>query len=252
MAWNNMYRPDYEYAKIVGAANLIEPVAKYVNVLKDEHVANMRYAQEWEAKQEAAKQKKLLDQSTIDKNNADTHQTKELTQPKVNETNAKTYLATTGAEKNVAEVPQIQANTELKKSEKTKIDTLLPLEANEKNANVELSNNQIAESQQKQTWYPKAQQATITHKNRTGKAALGQVVAAQTSANAAAANAKTNKEKAAETARSNKVTEGITQQKANAATVNSLSAPTFEEKKELKQTPAGKTAGKYENPVRGL
>lgn len=120
MAWNNMYRPDYEYAKIVGTANPIEPVAKYVNVLKDEYVANTRYAQEWAAKQEAAKQKKALDQSTIDDNNSKVKDRDAYTQAKVNVALTEAYKNNSQGAVNEAKVPEIQANTEYKNLKKQK------------------------------------------------------------------------------------------------------------------------------------
>lgn len=250
MAWNNMYRPDYEYAKIVGAANPIEPVAKYVNVLKDEAYANEKYQQEWAAKQEAARQKKLLDDSVIADNKSKVTDRDAQTQGKVNKLSTDVEVGNTQIAINQVKPGEIMANTEHKKEQTlTEKETRQP-GINLKNAQTFKANadgNYVVE-QTKQV-APLAK-ATITHKDRTGRAALGQAGAAQTSAGAAVTNAKTNQEKAAETARSNKVTEVISQQKANAATVNSLSALTLE--KELKQTPAGKTAGKYENPVRGL
>ena len=252
MAWNNMYRPDYEYAKIVGTANPIEPVAKYVNVLKDEAYANDKYKKEWEAKVSAAKKEAELKDSQISDYKSKVTDRNAQTQPKVNKLNTEVEVGNTQIAINQVKPAEIMANTEYKKEQTlTEKETRQP-GINLKNAQTFKANadgNYVVE-QTKQV-APLAK-ATITHKDRTGRAALGQAGAAQTSAGAALTNAKTNQEKAAETARSNKVTEVISQQKANAATVNSLSALTLEEKKELKQTPAGKTAGKYENPVRGL
>lgn len=246
MAWNNMYRPDYEYAKIVGTTNLIEPVAKYINILKDEHVANARYKQEWEAKQEAARQKKLLDDSVIADNNSKVKDRDSLTPVKVNDYKASAYQKTTAGDKNKVEIPKIQADTKLiGEKTTTEIETRQPI-IDLKEAQTGQANAYAGKAIEETKQVAPLAKATITHKDRTGRAALGQAGAAQTSAGAAVTNAKTNQEKAAETARYNKEVEVMRKREADIKALSGLMAPTLEEKKELKQTAPGKANGGFQ------
>lgn len=240
----NTYKADYGYAQIVGAANPLEPIAKYVNVLKDEQVANDRYAQEWAAKQEAARQKRLLDESVIKDNNSKVTDRDAQTQPKVNLANSQTYKNNTGAAKDVAEVPKIQADTEHIKEKTISEKEFRQPTIDLKEAQTEQANAYAGKATEETKYVAPLANSKILHQKKTGDASVMHADASQKNARTNAGKLGVMQKNVNETIRNNKVVEKVKQREAEIKAFTSITAPSLEEKTaakvEVKQAVPGK------------